>query len=112
VIKAEFSASLLQSSVSQMLPLISLICWSDAQKTFIEYYSVENSYIFCGKLYRYFCGKFDNFVLRIHCWIQSEIKKQYLFETEIIKTEIICNNVKKQSMNTTNNFLHYHMLQV
>jgi len=31
VIKAEFSSSLLQSSVSQMLPLISLICWFSDQ---------------------------------------------------------------------------------
>jgi len=43
VIKAEFSASLLQSSVSHDPSEIILICWFAAQETFLIIISVENS---------------------------------------------------------------------
>ncbi len=43
VIRAEFSASLLQSSVSHDALEISLICWFAAQETFIVI-NVENSW--------------------------------------------------------------------
>jgi len=43
VIKAEFSSSLLQSSVSHYPSEINLIWWFDAQETFINIINVENS---------------------------------------------------------------------
>jgi len=43
VIKAEFSASLLQSSVSHDPSEITLIWWSDAQERFMIINNVENS---------------------------------------------------------------------
>ncbi len=49
--KAEFSASLLQSSVSHDPSEIILICWFTAQETFLIIIDVENScaaYYFCG----------------------------------------------------------------
>jgi len=42
VIKAEFPASLLQSSVSHDPSEITLIWWFDAQETFMVIISVEN----------------------------------------------------------------------
>ncbi len=53
--KAEFSASLLQSSVSHDPSEIILICWL-AQKWFIIIVNVENS---CAA--SYFCGNLDTF---------------------------------------------------
>ncbi len=49
MIKAEFSASFLQSSVSHDHSEIILICWFDAQETFLIIINVENcaaSYFF------------------------------------------------------------------
>jgi len=43
VIKAEFSASLLQSSVSHDPSEINLVCWFDAQETRNVVINVENS---------------------------------------------------------------------
>jgi len=43
VIKAEFSASLLQSSVSHDPSEITLIWWFDAQETFLIINNVKNS---------------------------------------------------------------------
>ncbi len=40
--KAEFSSSLLQSSVSHDPPKIILICWFDAQETFLIIINTEN----------------------------------------------------------------------
>ncbi len=56
VIKAEFSASLLQSSVSHDPSEIILICWLAAQETFLIIISAEYS---CNA--SYFCGNCDTF---------------------------------------------------
>jgi len=53
VIKAELSASLLQSSVSHDPSEITLIWWFDAQETFMIIISVENRYLL------FFSGFFD-----------------------------------------------------
>ncbi len=66
VIKAEFSASLLQSSVSHDPSEIILICWFAAQKTFLFIISVENS---CAA--QYFCGNWYILFFKIHRWIES-----------------------------------------
>ncbi len=42
--KAEFSASLLQSSVSHDPSEIILICWYAVQETFLIIINIENSY--------------------------------------------------------------------
>ncbi len=55
--KAEFSASLLQSSVSHDPSEIILICWFNAQETFII--NVENDWSAS-----YFCGKCDSLMNR------------------------------------------------
>ncbi len=54
MIKAEFSASLLQSSVSHDPSEIILICWFAAQETFLIIINVEN-----GCAASYFCGNRD-----------------------------------------------------
>jgi len=51
MIKAVFSASFLQSSVSRDPSEITLVWWSDAQVTFLIIISVENS-----RAASYFCG--------------------------------------------------------
>ncbi len=56
VIKAEFSASLLQSSVSHDSSEIILIYWFAAQETFLIIINVENC---CAA--SYFCGNCDAF---------------------------------------------------
>ncbi len=80
MIKAEFSASFLQSSVSHDPSEIILICWLAAQETFLII-NVENScsasYIFVETITLFF---------RILWWIESS-KEQNLFE-------IFGNNVK------------------
>jgi len=58
--KAEFSVSLLQSTVSHDPSVIILIWWFDAQETFIIIINVKNS----GAT-SYFCGNSDTF-FRIH----------------------------------------------
>jgi len=55
-IKVEFSASLLQSSVSHDPSEITLIWWFDAQETFLIIISVENS-----RAASEFCGNCDGF---------------------------------------------------
>ena len=66
MIKAEFSASLLQSSVSHDPSEIILICWFAAQETFMIIINVENS-----------CVLF----FRIPWWIESS-KEQHLSEIQ------------------------------
>ncbi len=56
VIKAVFSASLLQSSVSHDPSEIILICWFAAQETLLIIINVDNN---------------GNFFLRIVWWIES-----------------------------------------
>ncbi len=72
VIKAVFSASLLQSSVSHDSSEIILICWFAAQETFLININVENS----------FCGNGNIFHFRI-LWCVEILKEQHLFEIEI-----------------------------
>jgi len=57
VIKAEFSASLLQFSVSRDPPEIILIWWFDGQETFLIIINVENDSV------QYYCGHCDT----LHC---------------------------------------------
>ncbi len=59
MIKAEFSASLLQSSVSHDPSEIILICWFAAQETFLIVIGVENS---CAA--SYFCEYRDTFLFQ------------------------------------------------
>ncbi len=61
VIKAEFSASLLQSSVSHDPSEIIIICWFAAQETFLIIMNVENC---CAA--SYFSGKCDT----IQSWVR------------------------------------------
>ncbi len=72
MIKAEFSASLLQSSVSHDPSEIILICWFAAQETFMII-SVENS---CAA--SYYCGNRDTFFKDF----RKNSNEQYLFEIE------------------------------
>ncbi len=63
MIKAEFSASLLQSSVSHDPSEIILICWFAAQETFIII-DVENSHdasYFCKNWYKFFQDSVQKF---------------------------------------------------
>ncbi len=50
MIKAEFSASLLQSSVSHDPSEIILICWFAAYETFLLFVENSCSLLFCGHL--------------------------------------------------------------
>ncbi len=63
VVKAEFSASFLQSSVSHDPSEIILICWFAAQETFLIIINVENScaaeYLRGNRDTFYFSGLFD-----------------------------------------------------
>ncbi len=73
VIKAVFSASLLQSSESHDPSEISLICWFDDQETFLIIINVVQLFL---------CGNCDT------CFFQDSLKnrkfkKQHLFEIEI-----------------------------
>ncbi len=78
VIKAKFSASLLQSLVSHDPSEIILICWFAAQETFlIIIINVENS---CAA--QCFCRNWCILFFRIHRWVESS-KDQHLFEIEI-----------------------------
>ncbi len=52
--KAEFSASLLQSSVSHDPSEIILISWFYAQETFIIIFCAENSFISLWKPWQFF----------------------------------------------------------
>jgi len=59
VMKAEYSASLLQSSVSHDPSEITLIWWSDAQQTVMIIINIENS---CAA--SYFCGNHNTFKVK------------------------------------------------
>jgi len=54
VIKVEFSASLLQSSVSHDPSEISLIWWFDAQETFFYYYKCWKQFCVCCSVSGFF----------------------------------------------------------
>ncbi len=77
LIKAVFSASLLQSSVSHDPSEIILIYWFPAQETFLIIINVENS---CAG--KYFCENHETLSFRILWWTESS-KEQHLFEIEI-----------------------------
>ncbi len=68
VIKAEFSASLLQSSVSHDPSEIILICWFAAQGTFLIIIIVENS---CSA--SYFCKNCNIYFLGLY--VEQGVKK-------------------------------------
>ncbi len=74
VIKAVFSASLLQSSVSHDPSKIILICWFAAQETFIII-NVENC---CAA--SYFCGKCDT----IQSWVRLKNINGYFSSTMLL----------------------------
>ncbi len=78
MIKAEFSASLLQSSVSHDPSEIILICWFAAQETFLII-NVENS---CAASY-FSQWKLWNILIFKIPWLIESLKEQHLFETEI-----------------------------
>ncbi len=71
MIKAVFSASLLQSSVSHDSSEIILICWFAAPETFLIIISVENS---CAAEYVSWCIFFK---------ILESSEEQHLYEIEI-----------------------------
>ncbi len=73
-IKAVFSASLLQSSVSHDPSEIIIICWFNAQETFLIINNVEND-VFVEIVIHFL-------FFRIHKWIKSS-KELHLFDIEI-----------------------------
>jgi len=75
--KAEFSASLLQSSLSHDPSETILICWFAAQETFLII-SFQNS-----STYSYFYGYHDAFIFFDE---QRAKKKQHLFERELFRS--------------------------
>ncbi len=80
MIKAEFSSSLLQSSVSRDPSEIILICAT--QETFLIIISVDN---ICSA--QYFCGNWYVLFFRLHRWIES-LNGQNLFEIDLF-----CNSI-------------------
>ncbi len=75
--KAEFSASLPQSSVSRDPSEIILICWFGAQETFIIIINVENGFeLLNGNLHRNeHESRFVNTVKVLHMWTKNLIIK-------------------------------------
>ncbi len=68
----EFSASLLQSSVSHDPSEIILIRWFDSQETFLIIINVKIS---CAA--QYFCGNCDAFYFIHLWWIESKTKQHF-----------------------------------
>ncbi len=73
VIKAEFSASLLQSSVSHDPSEIILIYWFAARETFLIIINVEN-----GCAASYFCGNRDAFYFS-RFFDKQKVKKNRIY---------------------------------
>jgi len=90
VMKAECSASLLQSSVSHDPSEITLIWGSDDQETVMIIINFENS---CAD--PYFCGTSYILFFRIIWWIESS-KEQHLFVMEIL-----CNVINAGQFNAS-----------
>jgi len=95
--KAEFSASLLQSSVSHDSSEIILICWFAAQETFLIIINVVLCLIFFVET--------DALFFRILWWIWSKKKLQHdLFETLTVEPFVTIQNVFTVSFDQFNVF--------